>query len=252
MLSANRTFWWGKIESFCINWSVLTATVVSKSSPSNEMLKEKLMAQAENDKEKKIKISGCKGHSCALRAGTHKTAKWTDSTLFPLGVGQQSIWQSDQTAVFLHSIPSKIWTIIVHAEQQCGKFTKLYYSGRKSPAEERHLLWVCKEFPVQEVWDAGLNLQQSFSQQSTAQRVINLHRCFFCSIRNVQTPFMEHQQFFGVCPMSFLCSFLNITATKLFRKIVYIHARKEISVPILSFPWSFSTANNCKAIRILI
>lgn len=53
MLSANRTFWWGKIGSFCINRSVLTATVFSKSSPSNEMLKEKLMAQAENDKGKK-------------------------------------------------------------------------------------------------------------------------------------------------------------------------------------------------------
>lgn len=41
------------------------------------------MAQAENDKEKK-KHLGCKGHCCALRAGAQKTAKWTDSTLFPL------------------------------------------------------------------------------------------------------------------------------------------------------------------------
>lgn len=53
MFSANRTFGRGKIESFCIKQSVVTTTVISESSPSNEMLKEKLMAQAKNDKEKK-------------------------------------------------------------------------------------------------------------------------------------------------------------------------------------------------------
>lgn len=42
-----------KIESFCLSLSVLIARVVSESSPSNKTLKEKLMAQGENDKENK-------------------------------------------------------------------------------------------------------------------------------------------------------------------------------------------------------
>lgn len=75
MLSANRTFWWGKIESFCINWSVLTATVISKSSPSNEMLKEKLMAQAENDKEKKNKKIRLQGPQLCTASRYTQTCK---------------------------------------------------------------------------------------------------------------------------------------------------------------------------------
>lgn len=69
MFSANRVFGGGKIESFCIKPSVVTATVISESSPSNGILKEKLMAQVENDMEKKH--LGCRSHCCALRAGKH-------------------------------------------------------------------------------------------------------------------------------------------------------------------------------------
>lgn len=43
----------------------------------------------------------------------------------------------------------------------------------------------------------------------------------------------------GFCLMSFLYSFLNVTATKSFRKVVYIHAWKENIVPIFSFSCSF-------------
>lgn len=140
--SANRTFWQGKIKSFCIEPSVLTATVISKSSPSNEILKEKLMARAENDKEKNL---GCRGDCCALRAGKHKTAERPDNPLFPSvhwlhKVQGNRVFDSNKMAVFLYSNPSKIQTVIVHTEQQCEKCINLHYSGRKNPAEERHLL----------------------------------------------------------------------------------------------------------------
>lgn len=108
MLSANRAFGGGKIESFCIKPSVVTATVISESSLSNEMLKEKLMAQAENDKEKKH--LGYRGHCCALRAGEHETADRPDNTLFPSvhwlhKVHHNRVFDSDKTAVFLYSNP---------------------------------------------------------------------------------------------------------------------------------------------------
>lgn len=119
MFSANRTFGGGKIKSFCIKPSVVTATVTSESSLSNEMLKEKLMAQGKNDKEKKH--LGCRGHCCALRAGEHETAEWPDNTLFPSEhwlhkVQDNRVFDSDKIAVFLYSNPSKIQTVIVHIE----------------------------------------------------------------------------------------------------------------------------------------
>lgn len=143
MCFANRVFGGGKIESFCIKPSVVTATVIFESSPSNEMLKEKLMAQVENDMEKKH--LGCRGHCCALRAGKHETAEWPDNTLFPSvhrlhQVQDNRVFDSDKIAVFLYSNPSKIQTVIIHMEYQCDKFISLHYFGRKNPVEERHLL----------------------------------------------------------------------------------------------------------------
>lgn len=75
------------------------------------MLKEKLMAQAENDKEKKP--LGCRGHCCALRAGEHKTAEWPDNTLSPSvhwlhKVQDNRVFDSDKISVFPYSNPSKI------------------------------------------------------------------------------------------------------------------------------------------------
>lgn len=90
--------------------SVLTATVISESSPPNEILKDKSMAQTENEKEKKH--LGCRGHCCALRAGKHKTAEWSDNTLFPFvhwlhKVQGNRVSDSDKIAVFPYSNPQK-------------------------------------------------------------------------------------------------------------------------------------------------
>lgn len=83
------------------------------------MLKEKLMAQVENDMEKKH--LGCRGHCCALRAGKHETAEWPDNTLFPSvhwlhQVQDNRVFDSDKIVLFIYSNPSKIQTVIVHAE----------------------------------------------------------------------------------------------------------------------------------------
>lgn len=120
VFSATRTFGGRQIESFCIKPSVVIAMVTSESSLSNEMLKEKLMAQGENDKEKKH--LGCRGHCCALRAGKHETAEWPDNTLlFPSvhwlhKVQDNRVFDRDKIAVFLYSNPSKTQTLTVHTE----------------------------------------------------------------------------------------------------------------------------------------
>lgn len=77
------------------------------------MLKEKLMAQVENDMEKKH--LGCRGHCCALRAGKHETAEWPGNTLFP-SVQDNRVFDSDKIVLFIYSNPSKIQTVIVHTE----------------------------------------------------------------------------------------------------------------------------------------
>lgn len=104
----------------------------------------------------------------------------------------------------------------------------------------------CSKFEIQD-WTCS----NTFHNKALDKGLYICIDAFSAASGTCKSPFLEHQQYFGVCLMSFFCSFLNATAIKLLRKIVYIHAWKEISVPILSFPQSFSTANNCKAVRIL-
>lgn len=165
--------------------------------------------------------------------------------LAPQGAGPQSIWQWQNCSFPLFQPLKNTNSYSPH------RITvwEIYQSAlfwEKEPSRGKTSPLGIHKFPVQEVWDAGLNLQQHFSQQSTGRRAVHLHRCFFGSIWDVQSPFTEHQQCSGVCLMSFLYSFLNVNATKLFRKVVYIYAWKENIVPIFSFPCSFPLQVNAK------
>lgn len=143
---------------------------------------------------------GCESHCCALRAGTHKTAKQQPISICvvtPQGAGQQSIWQ---TAVFHHlknmNYYSSHWVTVWETYQ-----TVLFREKNPSKDISSILLRYTGNF---QCWKSEIQdgtWQQHFSQQSTRQRAVHLHRCFFSSIWDMQSLFMEHQQCFGVSLM---------------------------------------------------